>query len=62
MTTLYTRADLCTLLSISTSTLDRWIQEGRFPAADRRIGPRMPRWTKDCVETALRAAATNGYS
>ena len=62
MTPLYTRADLCELLSISISTLDRWVQEGRFPAADRRIGPRMPRWTQECVEAALKAAATNDFS
>jgi excisionase family DNA binding protein len=57
---LLTRKELCRFLSISTSTLDRWIAEGRIPPADSRPGPRSPRWRKSSVEQALCPAAPDG--
>jgi len=50
---LLTRSDLCTVLAISSSTLDRWIKEGRIPPANHRIGPRSPRWTRKSLDSVL---------
>ncbi len=53
MAPLLTRADVCKLLAISSSTLDRWIQQGRLPGPDSRFGPRSPRWKPDTIEAVL---------
>jgi predicted DNA-binding transcriptional regulator AlpA len=53
MPPLLTREDLCKLFCISMSTLDRWIQQGRIPPADVRLGPRCPRWRRETIEKLL---------
>ncbi|QVL52273.1 MAG: helix-turn-helix domain-containing protein [Cyanobium sp. M30B3] len=56
MATLLTRADLCRLFSISSSTLDRWIASGRIPPATHRFGYRSPRWSRESIDSVLKSA------
>jgi excisionase family DNA binding protein len=56
MSPLLTRSDVCDLLGISMSTLDRWIQQGRFPPP-QPIGPRSPRWRRESLDAFLGASA-----
>lgn len=53
---LLTRSDLCELFSISSSTLDRWIADGRIPPATHRLGPRSPRWSRESIQEVLNSA------
>lgn len=53
MTPLLSRSDLLSLLGISSSTLDRWIKDGRIPKPDYRFGPRSPRWSQEALSSLL---------
>lgn len=56
MKRLLTRTDICELLSISTTTLDRWIREGRLPRPTHRLGKRSPRWSHESLQSAIEDA------
>ena len=58
---LLTRSDLCELFSISSSTLDRWIADGRIPKATHRFGPRSPRWSQESIDSALISAKGGAF-
>ncbi|TAI63423.1 hypothetical protein CWO89_24375 [Bradyrhizobium sp. Leo170] len=53
------KATLLQVLGISGPTLWRWIQSGRFPRADYRLGPRLPVWP---AEEVRRWLADNGFA
>jgi excisionase family DNA binding protein len=55
MPPLLSRSDVCEVLRISCSTLDRWIQQGLIPAADCRFGSRTPRWRRETIDAVIRA-------
>lgn len=53
--TMLTRADLCQLLDVSTSTFNRWVTDGKFPAPCCHLGgsSKMPRWADRQITEAL---------
>jgi predicted DNA-binding transcriptional regulator AlpA len=53
MAPLLSGSDLRSLLGISSSTLDRWIKEGRIPKPDYRFGQRSPRWSREALSSLL---------
>jgi len=46
---LYTKDDMASLLSVTTKTITRWIQEGRIPDPDLRISNQW-RWKQATVD------------
>lgn len=46
-----TPSEICKLLRVSASTLDRWLKEGKFPPPIKIANTR--RWPKSAVEKVL---------
>ena len=53
MPPLLTRQDVCEMLRISQSGLDRKIKKGLIPSPDLYLGYRCPRWKRETIEKLL---------
>lgn len=48
---------LASAFRVHSGTIRRWIREGRFPAADVKIGPRCHRWSRVLLASRFPAFA-----
>jgi predicted DNA-binding transcriptional regulator AlpA len=52
------KAEVVARYGITQRTLERWLKDERFPAADLRLPGGQPRWSDTAIEAHERAAVT----
>ena len=49
-------------LNVRVEQLHRWTREGKVPSPNYQSGPRRPRWDREALDAAMRAAFAGEHS